>query len=264
MSKSNGSFLTGYKELVEQLRKGKPQPSGHVTQLPLQRIRLRPEVFQHRKPHAYTSGAHIKELSKAPQQGKDLTPITIWWDGKGWVCIDGHHRIEAYRVAGKWDATVPVEVYEGSIDNAVARAALGNTRDKLPMGSREKTETAWRLVIGTALSKSAIASASGASERTVATMRVVRDKLLKANPDQDLSLLTWNIARLQADGKEADEVNWETRIEEEAQAFAALLGKHFGPRGRERREAFVRALEIYDTQLPGFLVEQWGGLGDEE
>ncbi len=113
-----------YADLQVQLGKGKAQPSPAPTRLGLMDIRLCKEVFQHRRPAEHISGAHIRLLAKIPQQGRDLSPITVWWGGKHWLCIDGHHRIEAYKLAGKFDAYVPVEVFDGSLEGAFSLASF--------------------------------------------------------------------------------------------------------------------------------------------
>lgn len=257
-TKEEPSFLVALSALTEQVAHGKPVPDTLPQYLSARRIRLCKPVFQHRQPLKHVSDAHIKELAKAPQNGKDLDPITVWWDGKGWVCIDGHHRIEAYARAGKDHHDVPVEVFSGPLEAAVARAAEGNTRDKLTMSPREKAETAWRITLAdTSFSKAKVAELSGASARTVATMRETKAKLLRLQPECDLSELSWHRARMLARGQEAEEIDWEDRIEKEAQQFANILAKHLGKRGHQRREAFVRALEIYDAGLPEFLLEEW-------
>ena len=257
-TKEEPSFLTALNELATQVARGKPIPETPPQYLCAQEIRLCKPVFQHRQPLDHVSQTHIRELAKAPQRGKDLDPVTAWWDGKGWACIDGHHRIAAYQLAGKGHHAVPVEVFSGPLEAAIARAAEGNTRDKLVMSIREKTETAWRLTLAeTSFSKAKVAELSGASVRTVATMREVRAKLVQQHPDRDPSELSWHRARMLAQGQEVEEINWDDRIEKEAQQFANLLAKHLGKRGHQRREAFARALEIYDAGLPEFLREHW-------
>lgn len=263
--KQTPSFLTAYKELAEQVEQGKPEPKERPQYLSLRRIGLCKPVFQHRHPEQHTSEAHIKELAKAPLHGKDLDPITVWWDGKSWVCIDGHHRIAAYQFAQKGHHDVPVEFFSGTLEQAVAKAAEGNTHDKLPMSPREKTETAWRLTIAdTSFSKAKVAELSGASDGTVASMRRVKATLLQQAPRRDLSELSWGKARMLAAGQSDEEIDWEDKIEKEAQEFAKILAKHLGKRGHQRREAFARALEIYDGALPGYLQEHWAGASEDD
>ncbi|WP_298623058.1 hypothetical protein, partial [uncultured Zoogloea sp.] len=175
----------------------------------------------------------------------------------------GFGDFQSLRISPGEHPKQPIETSQ--LEAAIARAAEGNTRDKLPMSSREKTETAWRLTLAeTSFSKAKVAELSGASARTVATMREVRAKLIQLHPERDLSELSWNRARMLAKGEEAEEINWDDRIEQEAREFANLLAKHLGKRGHQRREAFARALEIYDDGLPAFLRGHWATDDDEE
>lgn len=259
------TLVEAYKQLEKQSAAGAPRPELAIPYLGLKHIKRRPEVFQHRAPLSHVSDAHIGILTKALSSGKDLDPIKVWWDGTGWNCIDGHHRIEAYIRAGKGGPyQVPVEVFKGTLAEAIAEAARGNTRDKLPMDAREKLAAAWRLVTLGLYSKADIVELAGVSDGTVANMRRVRTKLLDMKRGRDLSELTWNSARLEAAGEEPSIIDWDEQLETEAQAFADALAKHFGKRIHKRREAFIRALEIYDAQLPEEMIRQWRDRLDED
>ena len=131
------------------------------------------------------------------------------------------------------------------------------------MSAPEKTAAAWRLVVLGTYSKGQVVDLTGVSDGTVGNMRRVRSKLLERNSKRDLSELSWNSARLEAAGREAD-IDWDNKTEEEAQAFANILVKHIGNRAYKRREAFIRALEIFDAQLPEELIRHWQeGLEDD-
>lgn len=268
MSKHTGTFLHEKAKLEAKLATGKPEPTPekHPKTLSLRQIKTNPTVFQHRRPNAWESEPHIKELSKAPENGRSLEAITIWWDGKTWTCIDGHHRIEAYKKVDYDYQSVPVRVFSGSLDEAIVYAAKGNTKDKLPMHSNEKREAAWRLTIGTDLSKADVVEATGVSDGTVANMRKVKKTLLGKDPEFDLSSLTWMEAFSKAKGKEQDDIDWEDRLEKDAEKIAALLAKHLPKSNRKFPETFARAIEIYDTRLAENLMEHWGSKedGDEE
>jgi hypothetical protein len=140
----------------------------------------------------------------------------------------------------------------------MAHAVGANSRDKLTMSRAEKTEAAWRLVVGTELSKSKIVKAANVADGTVGRMRRIRTELKDGHPSTDLSALTWHKAQRLAEGKQADEnVDWDARIEQEAKEMAAKLQKAIGKRGHDRLEAFARALEIAYPRLPPFLKEHW-------
>lgn len=257
------SLLTAKKELEKEIEAGAPRPAVSPRKLPLNAIGVRRELFQHREPLEHHSRHHIKELARALQSGEPLTPIAVLWAGSGWVCIDGHHRLAAY-LQGKWQKNVPVRVFEGTIDEALCRAAL-NTFDKLPMSRIEKSNTAWRLVVGAALSKEQIMRSAGASEGTVASMRRVRRALRERDPQLDLSALRWEQARRQLQGKPEswEEPEREEKQRAEAKRLAGLLAKTFGPKAARWPEAFADALAIYDQRFPDFAAQYWGRAEDD-
>jgi ParB-like chromosome segregation protein Spo0J len=257
------TLAEGWEALLDQHSNGKPAPKGDGAErrMPLRRIKTRPEIFQHRRPAGHASAAHVKELAAVAKEHA-LEPILVWWDGRHWTCIDGHHRIEAYRKAGV-SYEVPVKVFKGTPEEASLQAARGNSRAKLPMSPTEKLGAAWRIVTTTKASKHETADASGASERTVANMRRVREKLLQLG--QVPAELSWQAGRRLASGEAPnDEVDWEARIEQEAQGMANKLLAALGKRGQQRVDALARALEIYSSRLPGQLMECWANLDDQE
>lgn len=252
-------------ELKQQIKVGNPEPDAKPDHMAMNDIRECPEVFQHRSGNLAQSQAHIRELVRVlrMRDGKPFDPITVFWIGDGWCCIDGHHRMAAYRIAGH-QGPIPVRVFSGTIEQAMAKALLNNARDKLPMGREEKTNAAWRLVIATKLSKATISQASGVSERTVAYMRDAARKITASCPDQALDGLTWRQAdRLSQGLAPLMDVGSEDWIETEAQKVALSLQKHFKDRLAKQPEVFARAIEIYDSRLFERLRE-WLGTPDEE
>lgn len=235
-------------ELRYQLRTGKPQPATKPTTLPLGKVKLWPEVFQQRRPAKFAQDAHIRALASKAKTSPlgTLDPLTVWWDGKGWACIDGHHRMDAYRVAGTSD--IPVVVLEGSIEDALVLSAKANTRDKLQMGRGEKSNAAWHLVVHTSLSKAEQADASGVSERQVALMRKAK-ATLEAMGIENLEDMGWEEARRKAAGEGAMPEWNEGETEKRAQEMATRLHKALGKGSISKIEVFARALEIYSPLL---------------
>ena len=88
---------------------GKPQPSIGDS-LPLWSIRTIPEVFQVRDPNEADSVRHIADLAGVIKAQGSVDPISVWWSGAEWVCVDGHHRLAAYEKAGAEQVKVKVEV----------------------------------------------------------------------------------------------------------------------------------------------------------
>lgn len=261
-----------WRALTEQVLSGKAHPPVKPQRMPLRSIKLRPEVFQQRKPAKHASEAHIRALTKSAQSSAEtmLDPITVWWDGKHWACIDGHHRIAAYLKANK-SSDVPVQVFEGTPDEALMYSARSNTRDKLVMSRSEKMNAAWRLVVlSGGLSKAQLAEATGASPRQVAIMRSTKQALQRANADApwdalpaaDLATISWDAARRLAAGENA--LTWDD--DEEArrvQAMAQHLRKALGATAERQVEVFAKAVELYSPMLAQGLAEYFRGAEDE-
>lgn len=257
MKKRAGTFLQEKLSLECIGVTGKPEPKAHPETLTFNQIKTNPEVFQHRTIINWISEPHIKELIKALEAGLLLEAITVWWNGKNWTCIDGHHRIEAYKKVRDQQHSIPVKVFSGTIDDAITKAAASNTKDKLPMSRYEKREAAWRLTIGTDMSKTEVLTVTGTSDRTIGNMRLVKSQLLKANPEADLSELSWLEALAKSKGNESEAIDWDERNEEQAQELAKQLAKHLPKKTRSSPEILARAIEIYDTRLPSGLCEYW-------
>jgi hypothetical protein len=164
-SRKDQSTSEALASLQEQLRAGKPQPAKRPAWLSVRSIKQHPAVFQHRRPAKHASDAHVRALVSVVNTSGTLEPVTVWWDGKAWACVDGHHRLAAYAKAGKGTADVPVQVFDGTLEEALVLAARTNTKDKLPMSRAEKSNAAWRLVLTTPLSKATLAEAAGVSPR---------------------------------------------------------------------------------------------------
>lgn len=246
--------LDAFEDLVERHATGKPQPTPAPLLLRANTIKRHPEVFQHRRPAKHISEAHIRDLADAAK-GHNLDPLTVWWDGRNWTLIDGHHRAMAYLKAGKGLSAIPVEVFEGSPEEALMRAARANTKAKLAMSASEKSTAAWRMVVMTPkMSKSAQALAAGVSERLVALMRTAKATLQRQDqPLTKLAEMTWEHARRAARGEDADD--WSPEEEEKRiEQMALALRKALGATAERQPDIFWRAVEVYSPQLARALL----------
>lgn len=261
---------------IERLRgrraNGSDGPVELPTMLALGQIAVRQAAFQHRASEDARSHLHIEELVGGIHASGKLDPVTVWWDGFGWVCIDGHHRLAAYRKAG-WDdyAQVPVAVFDGTPDEAVREALRGNSKAKLPMTQEERSDAAWSLV-GTgpdAHTAAQIAEAASIHIRTVRRMRTVYRKLIDELGVKPAAVerMSWSQARLAARGGNVNlDEEWDQEAEAKALAdrLTATFGKH---RLTEKLDVLVQALHIYDRRMPWVLVEvmrEEGYLDDED
>lgn len=251
------------KAAAARLKAGQPCPSPLPEALALGNIKTNADLFQFRDPPPSASRAHIAELAKPVRDGQTLEAIEVWWGGDGWYCVDGHHRLDAYRRGG-WpaDKPIPVCVYVGSLDSAMLVAGYRNSPDKLPMHKSEKTQAAWEFIASTAPEgeKAArIAKAYGVSVRMVRFMRKVRRWLAENSPTEDHSAMTWGAARRTYAG-EGDEPHteeeWDERDREEGKKMADALTRTLGCRLNKSR-ALAYALEIIDSNFPAFAAEHW-------
>lgn len=244
-----------------------PLPDG----LALDQIAKAESVFQPRtlEGRMREDMAHLKTLAGAvgtPEKPKFLDPITVWWGGDRWFVIDGHHRIEAYRQVGTRSA-VPVTVFLGTLDRAMAHSAASNSKDKLPMTMGDKMNAAWRLVVLTRLTKAEVMEATGVSKGTVDNMRQVKGKLL-AHPEDDdstgelavtpeeLAEKTWKAAKFEASGRELDpNYDPDEAMRKRAGDIAQRLTAAIKDRMFQDTEAFALALVMIDSRLPGMMME---------
>jgi hypothetical protein len=272
----NRTLSSDLAALTRQLEHGKPQPKAHPVELPLASIKLWPGAFQHRGRRGGVGERHVRDLTVAIKRSpkRSVEPIQVWWDGKGWACIDGHHRLDAYKAAALGpEHRVPVAVFAGTLAQAMAAAASANTKDKLPMSSAEKSNAAWRMVNATDMSKAEVAAASGVSESTVAAMRrvhavlIVREAAadaLATDPGGAPMDLAWRDAKRLAEGREAPDFDRGAANEAKAQEMALAIRRAIGSEGGKYPEILARALDIYDSRLMEQLVEWWGGQEDDD
>lgn len=243
------SRQTARKALERRLSKGGPWRDPIPDTLKLTEIETLESVFQYRNPLPHKSDAHKGRLARSVKRsGKALGRLLVYWVGNGWACLDGHHRLHAYHRAGL--STVPVEVFTGTLAEAVAKALSSNTEDKLPMNDGEKTAAAWALVAtwNDAYSKGEVAAWAGVSSSTVGNMRGTRKKLVRERPFlTDLSEFTWQQARELAKGNErqgcGDEAKQIAAIRDKL--IKAGLHKHL-----KRLDLVVKALKEIDEDLP--------------
>lgn len=165
------------------------------SKLPLSKVEMEPKVFQQRTsegPMFGKSMGHTDRLAEAIRNSPthELEPIDIWWSGRRWIVVDGHHRLKAYRKVATdpkrplKGVRVPVRVFEGTFDEALGRSGEGNVKDKLVMSEEEKSDLAWRFTCRgeqakPRWTKAQVAKLSGRSKETVAIMRKTRKSLIE-------------------------------------------------------------------------------------
>jgi hypothetical protein len=252
--------------LEGEIKLGKTQPKPNPTTLSVRRIKTKEDIFQHRNVKGWISEPHIEKLTKILDGCPlaQLDPITVFWTGNAWCCIDGHHRLAAYRKTSM-PREVPVQVFEGTLQEAIIRSLESNSKDKLPMTSQEKSDSAWRLTVCFPnMPKRALSAASGVSERTIAYMRETREALKQGNFKGELSELSWQAARLATKGISMDGDTLDDHIQRRAQALADRLTRHFGGHLNQDPSILARALSICNESLPRRLTDAWAQDGELE
>ncbi len=281
MKKTYTSFGSSYNDLVEEGRNGKLNLDRPQT-LPLAKIKFAASVLQPRlfEGERAQSEDHIRELSKIIRNDEAhmLDPVVVWWSGKHWRCLDGHHRVLAYkRLAEDKKAPivvteVPVEVFSGPLDDAIREATRLNAKIKLNMSFDDRRERAWRLVtLNDGQTIEDIAKLTGVGQRTVSNMRATLRKLRDDRKlwidtgfdtvPHDPLFLSWEQAINIAKGKKPEIDKGEEWVKAEAKALAGKLSRHFNTALSDKPAVTAMALRRYARQLPKMLVEEMIGLG---
>jgi hypothetical protein len=242
------------KDLVERER-NETRRLDRPRALTFRNIHVADKVFQWRirEDNLAADIAHIRELARTiKDRGKSLDPILVTAIGKNFYVIDGHHRLEAYRLA-KWRKEIPVIHFEGDVGQAQAEAWRLNYKNKLPMTQRDKLEAAWRLVMEGGHTQEEIADWTTISVRTISTMMGV----LKQHGDR-VRDKRWLLARSFKSDEEAGQAN-EDYVEKVAHKWAKQIFKNLGPGALASGKADVlaRALEIVNPELPSMLISEW-------
>lgn len=263
--KKTVSFEQGL-AMLEAEEKLKLKPSQENPKvIPLKFIRTAHSVFQPRQfedDSMASSEEHVRGLLEAihNEANHTLDAIAVWWSGRAWYVIDGHHRVLAYsryEAQGKPPVKVPVVVFKGTLYEAIAESVRLNSKDKLPMSKSDKSNRAWKLVVLEKTSKNMIAKICGVGTSTVGRMRNVLAQYkndLSTNYKSMILMMTWEEALKKSLGERVIDDSWEQR---QAKEWAKRLGKTFGKKPSTQPYIFALALEIYSEPLKKGLIEEW-------
>lgn len=268
----------GWEELLKEWDAGRPAPKEDPTELALEEISLARSVMQPRDLdwNIMQSEKHVKNLMKVIRDRPDhkLEPITVWWSGKTWRIVDGHHRYAAYRAlsdAPKKErivVKVPVKVFRGGPMQAVLMARGENSKDKLPMSDKEKSNAAWQMIVTAMLdperaksegiTSDLISEKCGRSPRTMTIMRSRVKTILEIAPDANLQRMTWDEARdFTGDPKDPDADDYDKLQERLANEFCQVMQKYLYDRPLKSPKAMAMALMKMSPTLPRLLQREW-------
>ncbi|WP_054763500.1 hypothetical protein [Methylomonas koyamae] len=178
LSQAGLEFTEAISALRECVANGKPKPETNPSFLSTREIVIIEGIFQYRDTWEAASKQHVEDLAGVLTRDKEsalLAPVDVFWAGEGWVCIDGHHRIEAYNKAGMPDS-VQVKVFEGTLQQALDKALESNSDYKLPFTQWDRKKAAWRLNLlnhykVNRYTKKDIVKKTGISDGTTGNMR---------------------------------------------------------------------------------------------
>lgn len=239
-----------------------------LRRLPIAEIQTVEALFQPRQLEGETSksGAHLGELVRVLKVRGALAPIVVLKAGGGWWCVDGHHRLDAYKMKaaeqrgrGKRCTSIPVKVLSvDTLADAFDVAVEENSHDKLNMSKDEKLESAWqRVVLGTA-SASRISEVTTISERTVCTMRRALGRATTLHSGVPFHSWTWAKVKQLLRGELKERAGmWD---EAKAGEWSRLLAKTFCGFPAQHPRVFAKALLKYDAVMARVLAEELAGL----
>lgn len=275
-----GDAITAKALLVERIASGKPAPIPAPKKLSVDSIQRIPELFQPRGSDEWRSTAHINGLSSSnanARQANDsakMEAVLVFWVGDAWVCLDGHHRLAAISKKKAAGATIGVEVFSGSVQEAMMEATRRNSRNKLAMNEKDKTERAWQLFMSGAGTHKAIAEACGVAPKTIQRMALALKKHgISDEGTEQLKRLRWWQVRLLLNPDMAGQLSFEEMKDGRIQRKAEMLGKAIGDTAPEivaealmqRDPVFAKTVMlqlrlIYLRDNP--FEDRWGGLPD--
>lgn len=224
------------------------------------------EAVTHTVSEVAASEQHVRVLQDAILSSPNglLDPVTVWWSGARWICIDGHHRVLAYRRLKLQGKTIPnaiaVNVQSGGIEAAIQAAIKLNSKDKLNMSRADKLEAAWLMVRmnSQVFTVSCISATAHVSKRTVDNMRASLKALNERFPRMPTSFvlsLKWAEALRQLKGQE----EWtDDKGDKLAEEWSRRFAKTFGTKLATQPEITAKALALYSETLVSQLAEYWG------
>ena len=202
--------------------------------------------------NSYASTQHVVGLTRALKEtGEPFEPLLVYPAGERYCVIDGHHRLAAYEAAD-WPRPIPVEVFEGALEDARLAGLTRNHKDKLPMTSAEKSEGAWRLVKEERLNRPQIVGLGLVSRSTVSTMKRTWDAIKDHNEARAAS---WAQARRWGEKRESDP-DWQTKAAEAL--MKRLVETGIAKEMLKAPDIAALALEMLNATLPMALTMEWG------
>jgi len=224
------------------------------------------------------SEAHVADLASKLGDGRDLDPLLVARIDGTLYLIDGHHRMKAYRRAGR--QSVPVRIRDSTLADALtASKAVNCDGVKLPMHAEQRREAAWQYLAMLTMqgrrdlpegeSQRGIGRTFGVGKDTIGAML---RKLPKVNPgdysadacDPGTDWPQWRIVKGNAWRDAFADVPEDLRERHKDERRAAKLARLIDSDGLD---AFLRSLRLLEveavTTAADRLAEAGGSEGDD-
>jgi hypothetical protein len=259
-----GHAIDAKAELIGRIANGEPAPVPAPKRLPVDSILRIPELFQPRGSDEWRSTAHINGLSSSSTNAKQandastMEAVLVFWVGDAWVCLDGHHRLEAISKKRRAGATIGVEVFGGTVADAMMEATRRNSRNKLSMNEKDKSERAWQLFMSGAGTHKAIAEACGIAPKTIQRMaQALRKYGTTEVAIEQLRALRWWQVRELTNPDAAGQLSFDARRDGRIQRKAEVLGKAISD---ESPDIVAEALMLRDPSFAKAVMLQLRGI----
>jgi ParB-like nuclease domain len=249
-------------------------------ELQVKQIKTMPVVFQPRELGHTPSGDsktvdewHVKSLTRmAIIRGELDPPLVIKLNGKGFVVVDGHHTLAAYKKAKK--DTIKCEWFPGSVREAMDQSMIRNGKDKKALTQVDRQQEGWKRALLGGYTAKQIKDICGISVRQVRYMNAVierakerrafQERLVEATkhtpgmtaeaePIERLQNLSWQVANALARNVDPKP---RTDAERAATLTRALVSK-MERKLSEEPHITALALRQYDKDLPKKLMAEW-------
>lgn len=251
----------------------KPTPGRKMVTLTIDKIFTRTELFQ---PRGFFSGLHELDMNYVRNKlGRairikeaELDPILVIKLGNTWCCVDGHHRLEAYKL-NRWKPPITCEWFQGNVRDAVDESIRRNMGVKLEVAQTDRLEEAWRRVVLKWGSKAEIRQLCVVSDGVLGKMRRAFTmftgtddvaKKLQQSLGKPLEKARWrevHAAYLGIEPKEFDE-------QEAAAKLARSIRSRLHDKLSRNPQITALALAMYDPTLPEKLLRHFAILGEAQ
>jgi len=274
---------------------------GHsrTVKVTVNKLKEMPELFQPREfsgeKHTTVNSDHVKSLAQAIGiYGSIDPPLVVKLKHKGWIIVDGHHTLAAYKKKGMGDEQITCEWFPGTVREAMDESMLRNVKDKLSVPRDDKMQEGWKRVLMGGYTAEHIKAICGISVRQVRYMNGVkrvalektkegeqfrerlrettkywlavpnlRDELDVVNYERSaedaawrLKQLSWLRARAIYKGMTVKEIT----EEEEAVMLERALNSKLEDRLKRNPRVTALALRLHDRMLPEQLMDAWSEL----